>query len=282
MEEAQHQNAFYPEDLGGRQTLSMMEIPEGEFMMGSPEGEMDRRDDEGPQHWVKISRFYMSQTPITQTQWRIVAQWPFVNIELQGYPSYFEGEKRPVEEINWFEAVEFCDRLTQHTGRPYRLPTEAEWEYACRAGTTTPFYFGETITTELANYRGTDWEEYNSSGSYGSGPKGTYRGETTPVDQFQVTHPYGLSDMHGNVLEWCQDTWHSHYDGAPVDGSAWVDEEDIDSDKVLRGGYWGQNPGFCRSAYRSWTDPDNRNFDIGFRVVCSLQGLPYSHERSRL
>ena len=181
MQEAQHQNTFYPEDLGGRQTLSMMEIPEGEFMMGSPEGEMDRSDDEGPQHWVKISRFYMSQTPITQTQWRIVAQWPFVNIELQGYPSYFEGEKRPVEEINWFEAIEFCDRLTQHTGRPYRLPTEAEWEYACRAGTTTPFYFGETITTDLANYRGTDWEKYNSSGSvsdHGDATMNTYTAAT--------------------------------------------------------------------------------------------------------
>ncbi|MGC8715225.1 MAG: formylglycine-generating enzyme family protein, partial [Leptodesmis sp.] len=162
--------------------------------------------------------------------------------------SSFKGENRPVEKVCWYGAIEFCDRLSQYTGRPYRLPSEAEWEYACRAGTTTPFHFGETITTDLANYCGEDRKEYGWSGSYGRGPKGIYRQETTTVGSFGVANAFGLFDMHGNVWEWCLDHWHENYKGAPTDGSAWVKGGNSDL-RLLRGGSWDDN--------------------IGFRVVCA-------------
>ena len=161
-----------------------------------------------------------------------------------------------MEQVNWYDAIEFCARLSKLTGREYRLPSEAEWEYACRAGTTTPFYFGETITGELANYDAS---------------------ETTPVGQF-TPNAFGLYDMHGNVWEWCADTWHDSYDGAPSDGSVWLDnnqEENIDGKSrfgiysVMRGGSWGNNPNLCRSAVRYDTYRRvNRYFLNGFRVVC--------------
>jgi formylglycine-generating enzyme required for sulfatase activity len=123
--------------------------------------------------------------------------------------------------------------LSKATGREYRLPSEAEWEYACRAGTTTPFHFGETITTDLANY--------NGNYTYGSGSKGQYRKQTTDVGSFPA-NAFGLHDMHGNVWEWCQDTWHENYNGAPTDGSAWVDENANQNRMILRGGSWYNNP----------------------------------------
>ncbi|ABW33202.1 formylglycine-generating enzyme family protein [Acaryochloris marina] len=269
IQEATHRNSFYLENLGNDQALKMMDIPKGEFQMGSPDGEVDRKDDEGPQHLVKISRFFMSKTPISQAQWQVVAKMPTINIELEESPSNFKGVKLPVEHVSWHEAVEFCDRMTQQTKSQYRLPTEAEWEYACRAGTSTPFHFGETITTDLANYRGTDWEEYKWSGSYGGGPKGEYRQQTTPVDQFQAPNRYGLCDMYGNVREWCQDIWHSNYNNAPENGSAWIYKNDNESSKVLRGGSWLDLPGYCRSASRYYVQPHYRDNSIGFRVVCS-------------
>ena len=139
--------------------------------------------------------------------------------------------------MTWHEAVEFCQRLSQYAGRTYRLPSETEWEYACRAGTMTSFHFGETITTDLANYQGIDNKSFSWSGSYGRGPKGIYRGETTPVGSFGVANPFGLYDMHGNVWEWCEDDWHNSYKGAPADGSAWVDETLSErGSRLLRGG----------------------------------------------
>jgi formylglycine-generating enzyme required for sulfatase activity len=192
---------------------------------------------------------------------------PQVNRELKPDPSNFKGDLRPVEQVSWHDAVEFCDRITLYTNRQYRLPTEAEWEYACRAGTTTPFHFGETITTDLANYRGTDLEGV-SSGSYGDGPKGEYRQETTPVDFFEGANAFGLCDMHGNVREWCQDYWHENYDGAPTDGSAWL-EGGNSSYRVRRGGSWDYDPWDCRSASRDWFVPDFFNYFLGFRVCCS-------------
>ncbi len=188
----------------------MMSIPAGTFLMGSPENELKRESNEGPQHEVRVSQFFMARYLVTQAQWRAVAEMSPVERELDVDPSSFKGANRPVEKVSWDDAVEFCARLSAHTGRPYRLPTEAEWEYACRAGTKTPFHFGETITTDLANYRGTDSEEYNWSGSYGSGPKGEYREETTVVDHFDVANAFGLCDMHGNVWEWCQDISHDN------------------------------------------------------------------------
>lgn len=149
-------------DLGNHIPLDMVLIPPGTFMMGSPETERKRQNREGPQHKVAIAHsFFMGKYPITQAQWRAVAQLPKAKQDIVLKPSHFRGEvngNRPVESITWYNAVEFCDRLTQHTNRPYRLPNEAEWEYTCRAGTTTPFHFGETVTTDLANYQGTDWE----------------------------------------------------------------------------------------------------------------------------
>ncbi|MGC1307842.1 MAG: formylglycine-generating enzyme family protein [Phormidesmis sp.] len=267
----QGQNQYYEEFLAeGIRPLEMMRIPPGSFLMGSSEDELERSPDEGPQHEVAIAHFFMARYPVTQAQWRVVAAMAPVNIELKLEPSRFKGDLLPVEQVSWYEAVEFCDRLTLHTNRQYRLPTEAEWEYACRARTTTPFHFGETITTDLANYQGTDWEyqEKTYSGSYGAGPKGEYRQQTTPVDHFDIANAFGLCDMHGNVLEWCQDHWHENYEGAPTDGSAWI-TDDKEASRILRGGSWYFSPRYCRSAYRSYFTPDLRDDVIGFRVSCS-------------
>jgi formylglycine-generating enzyme required for sulfatase activity len=213
----------------------------------------------------------MGKYQVTQAQWRFVAQLPQVNRELEQDPSHFKGDgstsltnNRPVEQVSWEDAVEFCDRLSQYTGRTYRLPSEAEWEYACRAGTKTPFHFGETITTDLANYDG--------ESTYGDGVEGVNRGETTEVGSFGVANNFGLYDMHGNLDEWCLDDWHDNYKDAPTDGSAWFNSDDKLSDKsgrtVLRGGSWLYNPQYCRSAYRNYYFRDNHNGNFGFRVVC--------------
>ena len=251
------------DEMLGEVPLRMMQIPSGSFTMGSPETEPERFDDEGPQHEVLVPTFFMGKYPVTQDQWRFVVGLEPVNRELDLDPSEFKGNKRPVASISWYEAVEFCDRLSRHTKREYHLLSEAEWEYACRAGTETPFHFGETITTDLANYNGID-EEY---GAYGRGPKGGYRKETTPVDFFEVANIWGLCDMHGNIFEWCLDHWHGSYQGAPKDGRAWLTDNE-DAERVIRGGSWNGFPRNCRSAYRNYSYPDARNFDVGFRVVC--------------
>ncbi len=242
-------------------------------MMGSPEDELEHRNSESPQHSVNIKQFFMGRYPVTQAQWRAVVALPEIDRELKPEPSYFKGDKRPVERVSWYDAVEFCSRLAAQTKRPYSLPSEAEWEYACRAGTITPFHFGETITTDLANYRGTDYEEFKLSGSYGHGLKGIYREQTTEVGSFGAANGFGLCDMHGNVWEWCLDDWHDNYEGAPTDGNAWLDENDDRSQEqqkstCLRGGSWYLNPGLCRSASRNYYDRavDNTN-NIGFRVA---------------
>jgi formylglycine-generating enzyme required for sulfatase activity len=247
----------------------MVAIPGGTFIMGSPSKELKRMDRESPQHPVTVQPFFMGKYQVTQAQWRFVAQLPQVNKKLKPDPSIFKGDNRPVEKVSWYDAVEFCDRLSQYTGRTYRLPSEAEWEYACRAGTTTPFHFGETITTDLANYDGTDGENNEWSGSYGSGPKGVYRKETTEVGSFGVANNFGLYDMHGNVWEWCQDDWHRNYKGALIDGSAWLNNKEDNNDKLLRGGSWDNNPDYCRSASRNSHLLDYFYNNIGFRVVCS-------------
>ena len=241
--------------------LEMVSIPGGTFRMGSPDDEPERNEErEFPQHEVTIQPFFMGCYPVTQAQWRVVAALPQVVRSLRPDPAHFKGDSRPVEEVSWNDAEEFCARLSAHTGRQYRLPTEAEWEYACRAGTTTPFHFGETITSELANYIGTT--------AYANCPKGEYREETTPVDHFGIANAFGLCDMHGNVFEWCQDHWHENYEGAPTDGSAWLSSGESKY-RVYRGGSWFSFPGYCRSASRYWSGPALRNDLIGFRVCCS-------------
>jgi len=265
--EYQRTAKYFREDLGHDIQLDMISIPGGTFIMGSPSKELKHQEDESPQHSVTVQPFFMGKYPVTQAQWRFVAQLSQVNKKLDPDPSKFKGDNRPVERVSWYDAVEFCDRLSTHTKREYRLPSEAEWEYACRAGTTTPFHFGETITTDLANYDG--------GSSYGQGPEGVDRRETTAVGSFGVANNFGLYDMHGNVWEWCLDDWHDDYKGAPTDGSAWFNSDDELSDKsgraVMRGGSWINNPRFCRSASRLTYDRVERDdiFNIiGFRVVC--------------
>ncbi len=270
---------YFVEDLGSGIELEMVYIPDGTFIMGAPETEEGSRDSERPQHQVKLPFFFMGKYPITQAQWRAVANLPQVERELNLEPSRFKGDNFPVEQISWYDAVEFCARLSNHTQREYRLPSEAEWEYACRAGTTTPFHFGETITTDLANYRGTDNEEYKLSGSYGQGPKGSYPEKTTPVGSFDVANAFGLYDMHGNVWEWCFDDWHDNYEGAPIDGSAWSETENKTDNnnrsQILRGGSWDYDPGSCRSAYRSsYLTRVSYSYTFGFRVVCAVGRTP--------
>jgi formylglycine-generating enzyme required for sulfatase activity len=399
-------------------TLTMLWIPPGRFWMGSPPTEPEHLDSESPQHLVQLQGFFMSQTPITQAQWREVAGWqeqpgegwgkeiktdPFLSqikepflkresntkgaentddtgedLEASGreennslilnlvdrilieaimmkasdihmepqddrllirfrmdgvlrdieslpkkitpavtarvkimadldiserrlpqdgrirrsyrgrsidfristlptrhgekfvirLPDNIATDQRPVENVNWVDVMEFCHRLSQRTGRFYTLPSEAQWEYACRAGTTTPFHFGGTISPELANYDGNH--------AYADGPKGIYRKQTTPVGMFSA-NAWGLHDMHGNVWEWCLDEWHDSYDGAPTDGRASVDaaegqkSKEPAKPKLLRGGSWSLKPGDCRSAVRTHARPDVANYDVGFRVVCLPQ-----------
>ncbi|WP_293207659.1 MULTISPECIES: SUMF1/EgtB/PvdO family nonheme iron enzyme [unclassified Microcoleus] len=227
---------FFPEDLGNGIVLEMVYIPGGTFMMGSPNDEAGREDDESPQHQVTVPAFYAGKYPITQAQWEAV---------MGNNPSYLKGEKLPVECVSWYDAVEFCEKLSETTGKTYRLLSEAEWEYACRAGTTTPFHFGETITPELVNYI-------------------TESNEPTDVGSFPP-NAFGLYDMHGNVEEWCSDKWLDNYDGAPTDGSSW---ESGNNCRMLRGGSWANDPSNCRSAVRSCEQPIYGERFNGFRVAC--------------
>jgi formylglycine-generating enzyme required for sulfatase activity/predicted Ser/Thr protein kinase len=274
--EGRHQ--YLEEDLGNGVKLTMVFIRGGKFMMGSPEKEDKRYSSEEPVHQVTVPDFLIGQAVINQAQWQAIAQLPPVRRSLTPNPSFYSGnDELPVERVSWNDALEFCDRLTKRTKRPYRLPSEAEWEYACRAGTQTPFHFGATITTEYANYRGTDDDRGQQGvflGNYGKGPKGIYRGRTVPVKKFEKFSPnaFGLYNMHGNVWEWCMDNWHNNYEGAPIDGSAWLDQSaDSSSDRVLRGGSWDFSPQYCRSAIRIFLAPDNRYNSIGFRVICRLR-----------
>ncbi len=247
--------------------LDMIAIPGGSFTMGAPKRESESLDNERPQHEVTLQPFYLARYPITQAQWRVVAGYDQLDRALDPDPSHFKGANRPVEQVSWDDAQEFCKRLSVSTGKDYRLPSEAEWEYACRAETKMPFHFGETITTELANYRGTDEKEFNWSGSYAQGPKGEYRGATTDVGGLPANQ-WGLHDMHGNVWEWCEDDYHSNYEDAPTDGRTWVELDRAEANRLLRGGSWYINPRYCRSAYRLNDTRDNRNDSIGFRVCC--------------
>ncbi|MCU0546582.1 MAG: formylglycine-generating enzyme family protein [Oscillatoriaceae cyanobacterium Prado104] len=240
---------FY-EDLGNGIFLKMVGIPGNKFMMGWPTTEPNRRDYERPRHQVTVPTFYAGKYAITQAEWQTV----------MGYnPSCFKGEKRPVENVSWEDAVNFCSKLSQKTGRKYRLPSEAEWEYACRAGTTTPFHFGETITTELGNF--------NGDKPYANAPQGINRAQTTDVGTFPP-NAFGLYDMHGNVFEWCSDVWHDTYQSAPTDGSSW--KIGTDNYRVLRGGSWTHYAVACRSAIRIRGLASCRWTSVGFRVALSI------------
>jgi formylglycine-generating enzyme required for sulfatase activity len=275
----------YQQKLEPGVVLTMVEIPAGNFLMGSPLGEEGRnyygdlandlkqglgvegRDVEA-QRRITVPAFRIGRFPITQAQWKVVAGFEKLERELNADPSYFKGPERPVEQVSWHDAIEFCRRLSKHTGRNYTLPSEAQWEYACRAGTTTPFHFGETLITELANYDG--------NYIYGQGLKGTYREQTTNVGSFPA-NAWGLQDMHGNVWEWCLDRWHPSLKKAPTDGSAWQEPasdlaKDYQDRRLLRGGSWDSFPGICRSASRGYYRPVVQHYYVGFRVCCLPQG----------
>ncbi len=206
----------------------------------------------------------MGKYEVTQGMWREVAGYPQVGRELNPDPSGFKGEDRPVEKVSWEEVKEFIARLNQKLGlrerEGYRLPSEAEWEYAARAGTVTPFGFGETIDAEIVNY--------NGNYPYGKGKKGQYRKGTVTVGSLGVANGWGLYDMHGNVWEWCEDEYHSNYDGAPVDGGAWVNSAQA-AYRVVRGGSWNGRAVRCRSAIRYGDAPGDRD-DVGFRLSRTL------------
>lgn len=249
---------YYTESLGNDVTIDMTYIPAGSFMMGLTEEQNDSYVDDSkkaqtPQHLVTLSAFHMGKYPITQKQYQHI---------MGENPSYFKGNNRPVETVPWHRAKDFCQKLSIKTGKVYTLPSESQWEYACRAGSTTLFYCGDNITTEIANYNGN---------SHGEGIiKRINRKETTDVNLFNP-NAFGLYDMHGNVIQWCEDTWHSNYKGAPTNGESWI--EDLPAWRfgdyyyhVLRGGSWSTGYMGCHSSSRC--TGSNIPHIVGLRVVC--------------
>ncbi|MCY6489392.1 formylglycine-generating enzyme family protein [Leptolyngbya sp. GGD] len=253
------QASYYREELAKGVFLDMVEIPGGTFWMGAADGELEARDNEKPRHQVTIEPFFMGKFAVTQAQWKAIAKLPKINRDLKLDPSKFKGKNRPVECVSWDDAIEFCDRLNRKTGQFYRLPSEAEWEYACRARTTIPFHFGETITPDLANY--------NGNYIYANAPKGIYRNKTLEVGSFPP-NAFGLYDMHGNVWEWCADPWHDSYADAPTDGRVWeMDNENFS--RILRGGSWYHFPRYCRAAIRDRVRRDGSGDGGGVRLALS-------------
>lgn len=230
-------------DLGDGIEPKMIAIPGGRFQMGD-----NKLNDAKPLHSVTVKSFFMGKYPVTQEQYQAI---------MGTNPSYFRGAKLPVENVSWHDAVEFCRRLSQKTDKNYRLPSEAEWEYACRAGTQTKYYFGD-FKRHLENYT---W--LGNYAWYGENSES----KTHPVGQKRPNR-FGLYDMHGNVWEWCSDHWHSSYDNAPTDGSSW--ETGADDNRVRRGGSWYDNAVYCCSAARFWNSAGHCNKLYGFRVALSF------------
>ncbi len=244
-----HEARSLADDIGSGVQLEMIAIPGGIYIMGSPG--RSGYEDERPHHLVTIKPFYLGRFTVTQEQWLAVMH--------KNLACRFQGPRRPVDRVSWNDAAEFCRRLSRLSGRDYRLPSESEWEFACRAQTGSAFHCGPTITTDLANYVGEH--------TFAEEPKGIYRHATTDVGSF-APNAYGLYDMHGNVWEWCGDSWHADYSGAPVDGSAWVSRGG--EYRVVRGGSWHETPNHCRSAVRLKFAPDERDDFVGFRVALTF------------
>ncbi len=239
---------YIRESLGNGVTLDLVRIPAGKFRMGSNE-----YDSEKPIHDVSVKEFLIGRYAITNAQWEnVMGTKPS---KIGGVK--FQGANQPVINVSWDDAKEFCKKLSEKINKNVRLPSEAEWEYACRAGTTTSFHFGETITPELVNYDG--------NYPYGDAPKGEYRRKTVDVQNFSP-NAWGLYQMHGNVREWCEDVWHEKYNGAPTDGSAWLIGGEQNR-RALRGGSWFFDAFYCRSANRDRGYAGYSNNSIGFRVV---------------
>lgn len=239
----------FTEKLDGGIDLDLLFIPGGSFRMGSPPHQGN--PDERPQHLIIIKPFMMSKFLITQGQWKaILRKLP---------PCRFKSDQLPVERVSWEDAQFFCKHLAKKTGHKYRLPTEAQWEYACRAGTGTPFSFGETLTVEVANF--------NGEHVYRAEIRGFYRHVTTEGGTFPP-NAFGLYDMHGNLWEWCADNWLEEYSASPRDGSAFQKRDD--PYRVARGGSWHEPPALCRSASRLRVLQSEADEYMGFRVVCDV------------
>ncbi len=277
------QAKYFQERLPNNLTLEMVFISGGTIMMGTKDAAIERLEKkygsdrfrrEAPRHKVTIPDFYMGKYPITQEQWKAIASLDIIEKQLDLEPSLLSGKDNyPVEQVSWDDAQEFCRRLSRYTKKQYRLPSEAMWEYACRAVINDkqlpvnsysskkypPFHFGETITEKLANY--------NASEKFAHESLGKFRQRTSAVGRFPP-NAFGLYDMHGNVWEWCEDDWHDNYQEAPDDGNVWLLEDNMV--KVIRGGSWSFKPYSCRSAYRFDFFRDDYSDDIGFRVICDI------------
>jgi formylglycine-generating enzyme required for sulfatase activity len=302
----------------------MVTIPTGIFVMGSPSSEGE--ESEIPQHLVAIEPFLMSKYPVTQAQWQAISALEPVKFPLDRNPSKFQGMTRPVERVSWYEAVEFCQRLSRLCGKRYRLPSEAEWEYACQAQTRTPSHLGERLALNLGNarrFQSLAHESHAVRSRLGAEPNGTPVGVrpwrcrrlafsagvrvrepaatriprvfdppqapelgsgerrpasntnstgqgTLPVGLVGTANNFGLHDMYGNVYQWCLDRWHDNYEGAPLDGSAWLAVEEEEELRVIRGGFWQSYTKYCRSAHREFCESHSRTSVVGFRVVSEI------------
>jgi formylglycine-generating enzyme required for sulfatase activity len=241
---------FFPSKPKQTFSFNMELMPGGQFLMGDQKGYNDER----PPHNVSLSPFYIGKYEVTQAEWMDVEKLPRVKIDFVSNPSKFKGDNLPVESVSWEEAVEFCARLSVATGLQYRLPTEAEWEYACRAGTTTDFAFGNDLSMEQANFDGT----------YMSVPQGNYLGHTAMVSSYSP-NAWNLYNMHGNVWEWCQDWYDGNYEvqGLDVNPSG----ANSGTTRVVRGGGWNGDARSLRSAFRGGATPAARFDHVGFRLA---------------
>lgn len=252
----------FVQELDNQINLYLIRIPAGKFEMGMSSGFKHEK----PVRHISISEFYIGKFPVTQAQWRFISALPPVNIELESNPSYFRDDNCPVDSVSWIEANEFCARLSTLTGGKYRLPSEAEWEYAARGGSSgSAFAFGEVLTPEFANFDGR--KLYASAKAFD---------KTTEVGRFQIANAFGLFDIHGNVWEWCADEWRDEYDeNAPKDGTAWI-SSDNPTRRVLRGGAWCNQPEICRSSERigELASAEGKLYYVGFRVAADAGDLP--------
>ena len=232
----------------------------GKVVKGATKNEEGSGNAERPQHEVTFARpFALARDAVTFEEYdRFCAATKREKPEDEGWGR----GRQPAINVNWHDAVAYCAWLAEQSGAEYRLPSEAEWEYACRAATTTPFAFGATVSTDRANYNGNQ--------TYGSGTKGVYRQRTVAVDELDAANAWGLRHMHGNVWEWCTDPWHDSYAGAPSDGSPWLHGKADSSRRVLRGGSWNVTPWGLRSAIRGWDGPANHDGSVGFRPARTL------------
>ena len=244
-----HATKQFTVSLGSDIDLDMCLVPSGMFQMGSS-GHLGNADEQ-PQHPVTIKSFMMGKFLITQGQWKaIMGKLP---------PCRFRGDTLPVERVSWKDAQRFCQRLSSQTGRNFHLPSETQWEYACRAGTSTAFSFGETLTIEVANF--------NGEHTFLNEPRGFYRHVTTGGGTFPP-NAFGLYDMHGNLWEWCADNWLDDYSSSPRDDSSYQNRDNLD--RVARGGSWHEPPGLCRSASRLRVLQSEGDEFTGFRVGCDV------------